>query len=616
VRFRLDTPGTTTTQALDLDGIQIGEQFVGIDARPQTGQLYGLGVDSTADTATLYLIDPQNGTFTAVGTPSSISFVDAGGGDVDLPDASVGYGIDFNPTVDRLRVTTGSGLNFRVNPNNGAPVDGNLNITPAPDGTNPDGPINGLPSGSTGVSAAAYTNAYAQPLTGGVTSQYTLDAASNALFIQTPPNTGTQTGTLPLTLGGAPLDFTDINGFDIPPGAAVSASGTSTTGNAYAALTVGGASGIYQIDLATGTAILSGTLGAGDSGAAGLVAWSDAPTAELTATTTVSESVGSVDVTITSTGGTAMVASYSVGGGSATAGDDYTPISGTVVLGGSAISQTISLPINDDTIAEGDETVQFHLFGASGVQQSLTITIQDDEPTVAFSAAEYSASEISGTAVLTVTLNQTVATTATVDFATSDETALAGVDYEAISGTLTFAPGETSQAITVTILGDAVIDAGETFSVTLSAPTNVGLGTPSSARVTISDDQPLPGVPAVAFSAANYTGSEASGSAVLTVTLSQTAATTATVDYATSDGTATAGSDYEAISGTLTFAPGEISKVITVTLLSDNVVEESESFTVDLSAPSNATLGTPSSATVTIDADEADFKLYLPIVRR
>ena len=108
------------------------------------------------------------------GTTSAITF--AG---VDFPDpATSGYGIDFNPTVDRLRVVTSTGLNFRVNP-----------ITGLPATATPYGNING--SGVTGVSATAYTNSYTQALTGGVTTLYTLDAASNSLYIQTPPNNGT-----------------------------------------------------------------------------------------------------------------------------------------------------------------------------------------------------------------------------------------------------------------------------------------------------------------------------------------------------------------------------------------------------------------------------------------
>ena len=95
-RFNTSTPTSTTTPLIS--GVTAGEQLVGIDFRPQTGQLYGLGVDATANTATLYLIDPQTGVVTVVGTASQIAFVQADGTtSVDFPDPSAGYGFDFNP---------------------------------------------------------------------------------------------------------------------------------------------------------------------------------------------------------------------------------------------------------------------------------------------------------------------------------------------------------------------------------------------------------------------------------------------------------------------------------------------------------------------------------------
>jgi hypothetical protein len=492
IRFRLDSSGTTTTQAIG--AITAGETLVGIDGRPQTGQLYTLGVNATANTATLYLLDPQTGAVTAMGTPGQIAFVNAVGNPVDLPDpATAGYGIDFNPTVDRLRVVTSTGLNFRVNPNNGAPVDGDIGgAAGSVTGINTDGPVSG--SGSTGVSATAYTNNYSQQLSGTPTTLYTLDAASNALFIQNPPNAGTQTSQLAITLAGAPLDFTNANGFDIPPGASVLTANAPATGNAYALLTVGGSTGLYRIALATGAATFLGALGAGATSVAGFVAWSEAPSATLTtATTTVSEGVGSVDLTVTSTGGTPLVMSYLVTGGTATAGSDYTATSGTLVLGNTTISQTFSLPIINDTTIEGNETVDIQLLGADGVQQTLTLTIADNDaaPGVSLSAVSYTGSEISGTAVLTVTLNQALSTSASVQYATTDGTAKAGSDYTAISGTLTFDPGQTSKTLTVPILSDPNLDVGEIFIVTLSAPVNVALVAPSSAGVTITDDRPI-----------------------------------------------------------------------------------------------------------------------------
>jgi hypothetical protein len=242
-RFNTATPGTSTTVALDLASVVAGETIVAIDFRPQTGQLYAFGVNATADTGTLYLVDPQTGFLTVVGAPSGIAFAGE-----DFPDpATSGYGMDFNPVADRIRITTDTGLNFRLNPNNGAPV-----------AATTDTDING--SGSSGVSATAYTNSYGQQLASGATTLYTLDAASNMLFIQNPANNGTQTSGVAVTLGGSPLDFSGVNGFDIPAGVSVTTSNTVASGFGYAALIVGGVGGLYQIDLATGVATNLGAL--------------------------------------------------------------------------------------------------------------------------------------------------------------------------------------------------------------------------------------------------------------------------------------------------------------------------------------------------------------------
>ena len=254
LRFNTATPGTSTSVALS--GVIAGETVVGVDFRPQTGQLYAFGVNASTNTATIYLVDPQTGAATAIGTPGQIAFVDAGGNPIDLP--AGGYGMDFNPAVDRIRITTDSGLNFRINPNNGAAVDSDAN---AANGINPDGSINGLPAGSTGVSANAYTNSFGQPLVGGVTTLYTLDAASNSLFIQNLPNAGTLTGQVAVTLGGSALDFTSVNGFDIPAGVRVSTSNSAAAGVGFAGLTVGGVNSLYSINLVSGEATNLGAIG-------------------------------------------------------------------------------------------------------------------------------------------------------------------------------------------------------------------------------------------------------------------------------------------------------------------------------------------------------------------
>jgi hypothetical protein len=252
LRFSLDAPGTTS--GATISGVSSGETLVGLDLRPTTRAVYALGVNATADTATLYLLDPQTGASTTVGATGQIAFSDGSGNPVDLPDpATVAYDVDFNPTVDRLRVITSSGLNFRVNPVTGAPVDGNLGGSSSVGGVNVDGALNGS---STSSSGTAYTNSFAGAA---ATTMYNLDATSDQLFIQNPPNVGTLTVPVPVTLGGAALNFSSSVGFDIPSAVQVIASNAVATGEGYAALSVAGTSGLYRINLSSGAATLVGS---------------------------------------------------------------------------------------------------------------------------------------------------------------------------------------------------------------------------------------------------------------------------------------------------------------------------------------------------------------------
>jgi len=249
-----DTDRPTETTVRTITGILGTEVLAGIDFRPQDGLLYGLGVNAGADTATLYKISTSTGAATVVGVASSIAFQTGGGAAIDLPLVGTGYGVDFNPAADRLRVVAGT-LNFRVNPNDGTPVDGAAGTA----NTNPDGNING---GTTSVDATAYTNNYKN--NGNITTQYTLDAVTDSLFIQNAPNSGTQTMGKTVTLNGATLNFDFINGFDIPQGVnAASSNAAVTTGYAFAILSVGGASGLYRINLVNAQAELIGPVGNG-----------------------------------------------------------------------------------------------------------------------------------------------------------------------------------------------------------------------------------------------------------------------------------------------------------------------------------------------------------------
>lgn len=251
IKFNATTPGTTTT--VTTTGITAGETLVGLDWRPATGQLFALGFNSANGTgsATLYRLDPQTGVASIIGSAGSIA--NGAGSPISLSGAT-SFGFDFNPQVDRIRVVTNAGQNFRVNPNDGTVVGNTLDTT-----------VSGL---TNSVDGAAYTNSFAGTST---TTLYTLDAASDALYIQNPPNAGVQTNTLPITVSGSSIDFTASSGFDIGREVRTStANSAATSGVGYAALTVGGVTKLYSIALATGAATDLGAIGTGSGAFSGL----------------------------------------------------------------------------------------------------------------------------------------------------------------------------------------------------------------------------------------------------------------------------------------------------------------------------------------------------------
>ncbi|MEI6180430.1 MAG: Calx-beta domain-containing protein [Chloroflexales bacterium] len=243
-------------------------------------------------------------------------------------------------------------------------------------------------------------------------------------------------------------------------------------------------------------------------------------------------------------------------------------------------------------------------------------------PTVTVSAATQTVSENAGTTVVTVTLSAPVTETVTVGYATSDGTAVAPTDYTPVSGTLTFAPSELSKTITVPLVNDTLAEGDETFSVTLLTPPNAMLSTPMSSVVTIAANDGGVSLPTLAVNAATQTVSESVGTALITVTLSTAVTQTVTVKYATKDGTAKAPADYTTISGTLTFAPNQTSKTIAIPIVDDTLAEGAETLTLTLSAPTNATLGTLTSTTITISANDGGsttggkYQVFLPQVVR
>lgn len=296
--------------------------------------------------------------------------------------------------------------------------------------------------------------------------------------------------------------------------------------------------------------------------------------------------------------------------GTATAGDDYSNFTASpIVIPAGSREATIQGTVVDDNLDEGRETVVITLGTPTnatlGANDTHTLTIQDDDPLPTLTVADVTVDEgDSGTvdAVFTVTLSAASGRAVTVAYATSDGTArTADGDYQARSGTLSFAAGETTKTVTVPVQGDTRDEADETFELGLSDPSNATVTT-NSATGTITDDDPLPALSIADASQAE--GDSGTRNLQFSVQLSAASGRDITVAYATSDGTATtADSDYNAASGTLTFAAGETQKTIDVAIVGDTRNEADETFEVTLSNPAQATLD-QATATGTIQNDE------------
>ena len=212
--FDSATPGTVT-KIFTVTTFS-GEALVGIDFRPASGDLYAV-----AASGRLYVLNLVS---SAASIPNA------------SPTALTGtrFGFDFNPTVDRIRVTSDAEQNLRLNPDNGtvAGTDTNLQFaaTDVHAGANPN------------VVGSAYTNNF---VGAGATVLYDIESNVDKLLIQNPPNGGILN-----TVGALGVDTTDNVGFDISPG----------TGIAYASLTVGTTTGLYRIELANGAATLVGSI--------------------------------------------------------------------------------------------------------------------------------------------------------------------------------------------------------------------------------------------------------------------------------------------------------------------------------------------------------------------
>jgi hypothetical protein len=323
-------------------------------------------------------------------------------------------------------------------------------------------------------------------------------------------------------------------------------------------------------------------------------------------------SVANFNVQLSQASSQPVTVKYATADGTATAGSDYTATSNTLSFAPGETKKTVSVSVKGDTVVEPNETFRVNLSTPTnatiGKAQGVGTIVNDDLAVVLpqLSINDVSLTEgNSGTknAVFTVNLSSASTQTVKVNYATANGTAVAGSDYTATSNTLTFAPGQTSQTISVPVIGDTITEANETFTVNLATPTNATISDAQGVGTIVNDDLAVV-LPQLSINDVSLTeGNSGTSNAVFTVKLSTPSTQTIKVNYATANGTAVAGSDYTATSNTLTFAPGQTSQTISVPVIGDTITEANETFTVNLSTPTNATIADAQGVATILDND-------------
>jgi hypothetical protein len=279
-----------------------------------------------------------------------------------------------------------------------------------------------------------------------------------------------------------------------------------------------------------------------------------------------------ITINLSSVSGKVVTVPFSVSGTATGGGIDYSITASPVTISAGLTSTTITVNINNDSSPESNETVIVSMGTPTnatlGTNTTHTLTIVDDDtPNVNFSSATSNGAESTTTVNIAVNLSTASTVTVTVPFSinASSTATGSGTDYTlTTSSPLSFAPGETTKNISLTINNDSLDENNETIVIDLGTPTNANLGTITTHTYTINDDDDEPSISI--NSPSTTEGNSGTKNLSFTVSLSAASGKTITVDYSTADGTATtADNDYVAISTTtLTFNPGETSKTINV----------------------------------------------------
>ncbi len=318
----------------------------------------------------------------------------------------------------------------------------------------------------------------------------------------------------------------------------------------------------------------------------------------------VNETSGSLTITVNRVGGTntPFDVHYASTNATALAGSNYGAVSGSLHFSAGQTFQTFAVPILHNPQVQGNLIFFIGLSLSNsparlGNPSTASVTVIDTDSGLAFLSPTNSVSKAGTNAIITVLRTGSTVGTVSANFATSDGTAVSGIRYIGTNGVLTFLDGQVTNSFSVAIINDNAVDGDQTVNLSLSHPTGgAQLLAPSNSVLTIVDT-----TVGLSFSSPTYTVNENGVSATITVLRTGVTNSTVSVDFTTSDGTATAGNQYVTNSGTLTFTNGVVSQTFTVTIIDKNVTGGSETVGLTLANPSSpGILVNPSAATLTI----------------
>ena len=324
---------------------------------------------------------------------------------------------------------------------------------------------------------------------------------------------------------------------------------------------------------------------------------------------------GLFTVTLSNKSDTDTVVTYVISG-DAVATEDYDSLTGSVTILAGETTATIDISIIDDLILEEDETITLTLDAISsgdtditiGSAKSANVTISDDDSAiVSISVSDAAAGEPSDDGQFTVSIDKAADSDTVITYVVTGD-ADGGDDYDALTGTVTISAGETSATIDVNVINDTILEDNETVTVTLdeitSGDDDLAIGTAKAASITITDSDTAE----LSIAATDASASESGDGGQFTVSISNTSDTDTVVTY-TVAGDADSGTDYTALSGTVTILAGQTTATINVAALNDDLLEDNEDVTVTLdtitSGDTDVSIGTTKSATVTISDNDS-----------